>query len=166
MMMATVEFAAEVQPNRSKVYTDAMSASDARHHDDVGEEDRPAVDPADLRAHRACRPGERRARIGVREVEVAVSEGDEQNRDERHEQNGGRVRAHAADGDDEPQRRRQAVGRRRRRDCDHDVRDVADGTGLETLGARGARIRRRSFGASRYRSTLHRTLPRRSVGVA
>ena len=43
-----------------------------RHHDDVGEEDRPAVDPAEVRAQRRRHPRERRARSRVGLVQVAV----------------------------------------------------------------------------------------------
>ena len=103
------------------------------HHDHVGEEDRPAVHPARHRAERARDPRERRARVGVGAVEVFVGRGDQQHRDERHEHHRGRVHADALDGDDEPQRRRQRVGRRRGGDPDHDVGEVADRVFLQAL---------------------------------
>ena len=113
-----------------------------RHHDDVRQEDRPAVDPPKLRAECARDPSKRGAGVGVREVEEPIADGDEQHRNERHEQHGGRVRADAGDCHDEPERGGEAVSGRHRSGRDDQVLDVADRVALEPLGARGGGVGR------------------------
>ena len=113
----------------------AGDVGERRHHDDVRDDDRPAGDPARARPHRARHPGEARAAVRVGPVHVVVGRRDQEHRDERDDHHGGRVHAHAVDRDDESQRGGEAVGRRHRGDRDDEVRQVADGVGLEALAA-------------------------------
>ena len=109
-----------------------MSASEAITITSARKIAQPFIQPID-RPERARGPRERRARVGVGAVEVFVGRGDEQHRDERHEQHRRGVHADALDGDDEAERRRERVGGRRRGDADDDVREVADRVFLQPL---------------------------------
>ena len=77
------------------------------HHDDVGEDDRPAVRANRSRAQRARRPRECGPAVRIRAVEVLVGRGHKQHRDERDDQHRRRVDADPADRDDEPERGRE-----------------------------------------------------------
>ena len=90
----------------------------AGHHQDVGHDDPPAAPPPGLRAEGAGAPGERRAAVGVRAVERLVAEGDQQHGDEGADRDDRRLQAPDGD-DDEPEGRRQAVGRGRGGHPDH-----------------------------------------------
>ena len=103
------------------------------HHEQVGEEDRPAVEPAGGGPEGAGGPGERGAGVGVGAVEVFVGRGDQQHRDERHQQHRRGVDADALVEHDEAQRGRERVRGRGRGDPDHDVRQVADRVFLQPL---------------------------------
>ncbi len=111
----------------------ARHRGQAGHHEHVGDDDRPAALPAEPRAHRARHPGERRAAVRVGPVHVVVGGGDAGHREERHQHHRGRVHAQTRDRGDEPERRRQAVGRRGRGHSDHDVRDERDRVLLQAL---------------------------------
>ena len=104
---------------------------EARHHEHVGDDDRPAGRPAALRAHRLADPGERRAAVRVGAVEVVVGRRDAEHREERDDHDRRRMQADAPDRGDHAERRRQRVARRRGGDADDDVGDVADRVLLE-----------------------------------
>ena len=131
-------------PAKELVAVHRRYLSERGHHDHVGQEDRPAVDPAGCWTQSACRPRERGARVRVGAVQIFVGSCDQQHRHERDEQHRGRVHANPAHGDDHPERRRQRVGRRRRGHADHDVRQVADRVFLQPL-VHHARLFRRSW---------------------
>ena len=114
----------------------AGDVGEGGHDDDVRDHDRPAGEPAHLRPHRTRHPGEARAAVRVGAVHVVVGRGDEEHRDERDDHHRGRVHPHAVDGDDEAERRREAVGGRHRGDGDDEVRQVADRVRLQALAAR------------------------------
>ena len=92
----------------------------------------PPIQP-ERRPHRPRDPRERRAAVRVRAVHVVVRRGDQQHRDERHEQDRGRLQADARHRDDEPERRRQRVARRRRGDADDEVGHEAERVRLQPL---------------------------------
>ena len=126
------------RPARS-VYCGSRDHRQGGHHEHVGDEDRPAVDPADPRAERARRPGERRPAVGIGAVHVLVGERDQEHRDEGDEQDRRGLHSHALHGDDESEGRGERIGGRGRSDADDDVRGVAERTGLQPLLARGLR---------------------------
>ncbi len=112
---------------------DAGDVGEGRHHDDVGDDDRPARQPAEPRPHRPGHPGEAGAAVGVGPVHVVVGGRDQQHRDEGDEHHGRGVEAHPVDRDDEAQGRGEAVPGRRRGDADDQVGELAEGAGLQAL---------------------------------
>ena len=101
------------------------------HHDDVGDDDRPAGDPAQLRAHRLGHPGEAGAAVGVGFVQVVVAAGDEEHRDEADQQD--RRRLQGDRGGDEAEGRGEAVSGGGGGDADDDAGDEADRVLLQPL---------------------------------
>ncbi len=122
---------------------DAGDLGEVGHHDDVGDDDRPAAHPAQRRAHRAGDPRERRAAVGVRAVHVVVGQRDAEHREEGDEHDRRARESDASGQRDEPEHRRERVGRGGRRDADHDVGDEADRVRLQPLLVGLARGRRR-----------------------
>ena len=123
-----------------------------RHHDDVGDDDRPAADPAGPRAHRPRHPRERRPAVRVGAVHVVVGRRDEEHRQERQDQDRGRL--HADGGDHEREHRGERIARRGRRDPDHDARHEAERVRLQALALHLA---------SRHGANLYRTGRRLSM---
>ena len=111
----------------------AGDRGEARHHEHVGDDDRPAALPAEPRAHRPGHPGERRAAVRVGAVHVVVGRRDARHREERDEDHGRRLQPQTADRGDEAQRGREAVARRGRGDADDDVGDERDRVLLQAL---------------------------------
>ena len=97
--------------------------------EDAGGADRPAAHPAGPRPERARDPRERRAAVLVGAVHVEERRGDEEHRHEGRQQHGRRL--HAGDHHDDPDHRRERVGRRRRREPDHQGVDEPDRVLLE-----------------------------------
>jgi hypothetical protein len=116
---------------------DRGDLGEARHHDDVGHDDRPAGYPAEVRTHGLGDPGEARPAVGLRSIHVVVGDRDEQHRNERQEHDRGGVDADGCR--DEAERHGEAVGGRRRGNPDDDVRNEPQGAGLEALLTRCAR---------------------------
>ena len=113
---------------------EAVEAGDlrqVRHHDDVGDDDRPAAHPAPRRAHRARHPRERRAAVRVGAVHVVVRRRDEQHRQEGEDQD--RRRLQPDRGHDEREHRGERVAGRGRGDADHDARDEPERVRLQAL---------------------------------
>ena len=102
-----------------------------RHHDDVGDDDRPAADPAGPRAHRPRHPRERRAAVRVGAVHVVVRRRDEQHREEGEDQHRRRLQADGRH--HEREHRGERVARRGRGDADHHARDEAERVLLQPL---------------------------------
>ena len=96
---------------------EAGDLREVRHHDDVGDDDRPPADPAGDWAERPRRPGEGRAAVGIDLVHAVVRGRHEQHRDEGDPHD--RRRLEADGRHDQAERRRQAVARGGRRDADH-----------------------------------------------
>ena len=97
--------------------------------EDAGGADRPAAHPAGPRPERAGDPRERGAAVLVGAVHVEERRGDEEHRHEGRQQHGRRL--HAGDHHDDPDHRRERVGRRRRREPDHQGVDEPDRVLLE-----------------------------------
>ena len=83
-------------PADQLVGVEAGDLGQVGHHDDVGDDDRPAGDPAQLRAHRLGYPGEAGAAVRVGFVQVVVAAGDEEHRDEAHHQDRRGLEGHEA----------------------------------------------------------------------
>ena len=110
-------------PAARRVATDAVRAEEqedvlpgdlrqARHDQDVGGDDAPAARvPAHPWSEHPRGPGERRAAVGIRLVQLAVADRDHPHRDEREDRDDRGL--DADEEDDEAERRRQAVGRAR-----------------------------------------------------
>ena len=92
--------------------------------EDAGDADRPAGDPAGLRADRPRHPGEAGAAVLVGAVHVVEGRGDEEHRHEGDEQR--RRRLEADDDDDRADHRGQRVGRRGRGERDRQAIAEAD----------------------------------------
>ena len=114
---------------------DTRDVGEGRHHDDIGDDDRPAGQPAEPRPHRSRHPGEAGAAVRVGSVHVVVGGGDQQHRDERDDHHGRRVEPHPPDRDYEPERCREAVSGRGGGHADDEIRQIAERPGLQTLGA-------------------------------
>ena len=132
---------------------EARDLRQVRHHDHVGDDDRPAAHPARARAHRLGHPREGGAAVRVGAVHVVVG---------RAMQSIGRNATIMIAGawkpttrGDEAQRRRQAVAGRGRRDADHHVREERDRAGLELRVLRRPRPDRRLSMRSPRRALLH-----------
>ena len=88
-----------------------------RQHDDPGDRQHPAAEPAGPRSERLGHPGERGAAVRDDLVQLTVGEGGEQHRDEtEHHRHGGQ---RAVLDHDITQRGRQRVGRCHRGEADH-----------------------------------------------
>jgi hypothetical protein len=122
-----------VAPAEQLVGVDGRDVGQGGHHDHIGEEDHPAVDPADLRAQSARAPCEGGAAVGVCAVEVLVGGGDQQHRHKRGDHHPGRGGADALDRDDETQCGGERVGGSDGRGADHQVGQKADRAALEAL---------------------------------
>ena len=150
---------AQLQSNSLKVYVAAMYASDAITSTSARKMAHPLTQPAPG-PEGARRPRERRAGVGIGPVQVAVAERDENDRHEGGEQDAGRVRRDTGVGNDEPERRCERVGGRRRGNADDDVRDVADRAFFQALvhrlkrGASGAAPLSVAIGAPLLVSTV------------
>ena len=95
------------------------------HDQDTRDADGPAPDPSQIRSHRPRHPRERRAAVLVGAVHVVERGCDEEHRDERGQQDSRRL--HADGHDDQPDDRRQRVGRCRRGYTDDQGIPEADG---------------------------------------
>ena len=120
---------------------DPGDVGESRHDDDIGDDDRPAGEPAEPRPHRPGHPGEAGAAVRVGPVHVVVGGGDQQHRDEGDDHHGRRVEPHPVDRDHEPERCREAVSRRGRRHADHQVGHPAEGACLQALLTRPRPLR-------------------------
>ena len=127
---AAVDRRRPVQPKSSK-RVEAGDLGQVRHHDDVGDDDRPAGDPAELRAHRLGHPGEAGAAVRVGFVHVVVAAGDQEHRDEADQQD--RRRLQGDRGGDEAEGRGEAVAGGGGGDADDDAGDEADRVLLQPL---------------------------------
>ena len=151
---------------------EAVEAGDLRqvgHHDDVGDDDHPAGDPAELRAHRLGHPGEAGAAVGVGFVQVVVAAGDQEHRDEADQQD--RRRLQGDRGGDEAERRGEAVAGGGGGDADDDAGDEADRVLLQPLvfDSLGSGLGRRPGRALRCSPTvrlLSSTWPQDRLGFA
>ncbi len=123
--------------------------SEVRHHEDVGDDDRPAALPAPDRPHRLGHPGECGAAVGVCLVQEVVGESDRGHREERNPDSCWCLEAEAGDRCDVAERRRQAVARSHGCDADDDVRHEADGVRLQLRPLYG------DFPRPSQRRTLH-----------
>ena len=141
---------------------DAGDVGQGRHHHDVGGDDHPAGQPAEVGPQRPRHPGKAGPAVGVRLVHIVVGGGDQEHRDEGDDHHRRCVEAHPGHSRDEAQRRRDAVGGSGRGDPDDEVGDVADRPGFQPLAALP--------GPSRFgdvpggdRSALHVTPPCRPL---
>jgi hypothetical protein len=130
----------EVVEAEEAVGVGACDLREVRHHDDVGDDDAPPAEPPRAGAEGPGGPGERRAAVGLRLVELGVGDRDEVHRDERHHHDQRGLHSDDAvavlDDDDVAQARRKAVGRRRGGDTHDDAAQQAERTALETFALR------------------------------
>ena len=133
-------------PAEEQEGVEAGDLRQVRHHDHVGDDDRPAGDPAELRPHRLGHPGEAGAAVRVGFVHVVVAGGDQEHRDEGEQQD--RRRLQGDGGGDEAEGRGEAVAGSGRGDADDDAGDEADRVLLQPLVA-AARRRGRRRGSRR-----------------
>ena len=120
-------------PVEEQERVEAGDLREVRHHDDVGDDDRPAADPAGPGAHRLGYPRERRAAVRVGAVHVVVRGRDEEHRDERDDHDRGRLHADPATATTSAEDGGERVARRGRGDADHDARDEPERVGLQPL---------------------------------
>ena len=107
----------------------AGDGGEAGHDDQVRDDHAPAAHPAGRRPEGSRRPAEGRATVRIDPVQVLVGRCDEVHRNERDQEDGGRVQPHC--GGHDPETGRQAVARRGRGHADHDGGRQPDRTSLE-----------------------------------
>ena len=129
---AAVDSAAESQSEQQEG-VEAGDLGQVGHHDHVGDDDRPAGEPAELRAHRLRHPGEAGAAVRVGVVHVVVAGGDQEHRHEADQQD--RRRLEGDRGGDEAEGGGEAVAGGGRGDADDDAGDEPDRVLLQPLVA-------------------------------
>ena len=125
--------ARETRPAEEQEGVAPGDLGEARHHEDVGEDQAPAAEPAGDRPERPRAPGERRAAVRVGLVQVLEAQRDKQHRHEGQHHDDRRLEADPGHGRHRPERGCEAVRRRRRGDADHHARHEAERAGLQAL---------------------------------